>query len=98
MSKQTANLICLLVAAIWGGGFLATAGALEAFDPFSVFGTIRFIGAAIVSWIVIKSKEIKGNKGSFDLEVSISGVLMYLAFAFQTFGPDSDPTQGKMLF
>ena len=65
MSKQTANLICLLVAAIWGGGFLATAGALEAFDPFSVL-MIRFIGAAIVSWIVIK-----GNKGSFDQRFDI---------------------------
>lgn len=86
MSKQTANLICLLVAAIWGGGFLATAGALEAFDPFSVL-MIRFIGAAIVSWIVIKVKKLKVTKEAL-IKGSISGVLMYLAFAFQTFGLD----------
>lgn len=86
MKKQTANLICLLVAAIWGGGFLATAGALEAFDPFMVL-MIRFIGAAIVSWIVVKIKKLKITKEAM-IKGSISGVLMYLAFAFQTFGLD----------
>ena len=36
MSKQQANLVCLLVAAIWGGGFIATDAALRTFDPFTV--------------------------------------------------------------
>ena len=43
MSKQQANLVCLLVAAIWGGGFIATDAALQTFDPFTVL-MIRFIG------------------------------------------------------
>ena len=51
MSKQQANLVCLLVAAIWGGGFIATNAALRTFDPFTVL-MIRFIGASIVSIIV----------------------------------------------
>ena len=51
MSKQQANLVCLLVAAIWGGGFIATDAALQTFDPFTVL-MIRFIGASIVSIIV----------------------------------------------
>ena len=42
MSKQQANLVCLLVAAIWGGGFIATDAALQTFDPFTVL-MIRFI-------------------------------------------------------
>ena len=51
MSKQQANLVCLLVAAIWGGGFIATDAALRTFDPFTVL-MIRFLGASIVSIIV----------------------------------------------
>lgn len=48
MSKQQANIVCLLVAAIWGGGFIATDAALQTFAPFTVL-MIRFIGAALVS-------------------------------------------------
>ena len=36
MSKKQANLVCLIVAAIWGGGFIATDAALQTFDPFTV--------------------------------------------------------------
>ena len=31
MSKKQANLVCLIVAAIWGGGFIATDAALQTF-------------------------------------------------------------------
>ena len=31
MSKQQANLVCLLVAAIWGGGFIATDAVVQRF-------------------------------------------------------------------
>ena len=86
MNKQSANFLCLLVAAIWGGGFLATAGALEAFDPFTVL-MIRFIGAAFVSWIIFKVQKLKLTREAL-IKGSVSGILMYLAFAFQTFGLD----------
>lgn len=36
MSARIANLLCLLVALIWGGGFIATDLALESFSPFSM--------------------------------------------------------------
>ena len=58
MSKQQANLVCLLVAAIWGGGFIATDAALQTFDPFTVL-MIRFIGASIVSIIVCLVSRVK---------------------------------------
>ena len=32
MSKKQANLVCLIVAAIWGGGFIATDAALQKFE------------------------------------------------------------------
>lgn len=90
MKKQTANLICILVAAIWGGGFLATASALETFEPFTVL-MIRFLGAAFVCWIVVFIQKKKVNKSAI-LRGSISGVFLYLAFAFQTFGLDMTNT------
>lgn len=84
MSKQTANLICLFVAAVWGGGFIATDAALNTFDPFTVL-MIRFIGASLVSLVVCKVQHVKVSKKDLFCG-SIAGVLMYTAFAFQTFG------------
>lgn len=84
MSKKTANFLCLFVAAIWGGGFLATDAALHTFTPFTVL-MIRFVGAAFVCWLVCFIGKIKVNKEAF-LKGSLSGVLLYLSFAFQTFG------------
>ena len=75
MSKQQANLVCLLVAAIWGGGFIATDAALQTFDPFTVL-MIRFIGASIVSIIVCLVSRAKISREAL-FRGSISGVLMY---------------------
>ena len=33
MSKKQANLVCLIVAAIWGGGFIATDAAYKHLTP-----------------------------------------------------------------
>lgn len=84
MSKKQANLVCLIVAAIWGGGFIATDAALQTFDPLTVL-MIRFIGASLVSIVVCLCSHVKVSKQAL-FRGSISGVLMYLAFAFQTFG------------
>lgn len=84
MSKKQANLVCLIVAAIWGGGFIATDAALQTFDPFTVL-MIRFMGASLVSIVVCLCSHVKVSKQAL-VRGSISGVLMYLAFAFQTFG------------
>ena len=84
MSKKQANLVCLIVAAIWGGGFIATDAALQTFDPFTVL-MIRFMGASLVSIVVCLCSHVKVSKQAL-FRGSISGALMYLAFAFQTFG------------
>ena len=77
MSKQQANIVCLLVAAIWGGGFIATDAALQTFAPFTVL-MIRFIGAALVSIVVCMTSKVKISKEAL-VRGSISGVLMYLS-------------------
>lgn len=84
MSKRVANLLCLFVAAVWGGGFLATDAALHTFTPFTVL-MIRFVGAAFVCWIVCLIGKIKVSREAI-IKGSIAGVLLYLSFAFQTFG------------
>lgn len=84
MSKKTANLLCLLVAAVWGGGFLATASALNTFDPFTVL-MIRFTGSAIISWLMVLIQRKHMTKEAI-FRGSVSGVFLYLAFMFQTFG------------
>lgn len=84
MSKKTANFLCLFVAAVWGGGFIATDAALNTFAPFTVL-MIRFIGASFVSILVCVMQKVKISKQAI-IRGSISGLLMYTAFAFQTFG------------
>ena len=75
MSKKQANLVCLIVAAIWGGGFIATDAALQTFDPFTVL-MIRFMGASLVSIVVCLCSHVKVSKQAL-FRGSISGVLMY---------------------
>ena len=84
MNKRRANALCLFVAALWGGGFLATDAALNTFTPFNVL-MIRFIGAALVSWFVCLIKKIHISKEAI-IKGSVSGALLYLSFAFQTYG------------
>lgn len=84
MSRQKANLLCILTALIWGGGFIATDLALKTFTPFAML-LIRFVGAALLSWIPVlcQRETIKRQ----DLKTGVcSGVFLYAAFAFQTFG------------
>ena len=61
MSRKNASAICILVAAIWGGGFIATDAALATFDPFTVL-LIRFLGASLVCWIIVGIQKIRITK------------------------------------
>lgn len=98
MPAKTANLLCILVAMIWGGGFIATDVALETFSPLTMLA-IRFVGAGILAWIPVlislsqnsQNSEKKLSRTVF-LKGSLSGALLYIAFAFQTFGLDLTET------
>lgn len=84
LSKQKANFLCILTALIWGGGFVATDMALQTFSPFAML-CVRFIGAAILAWIPV----LWGKKRIQNQDIKIgfwSGLFLYAAFAFQTFG------------
>lgn len=84
MTKQKANLCCLIVALIWGGGFVATEMALTTFTPFAML-LVRFVGAAILAWIPVFVTKGKLNKDTLKIGIT-SGVMLFLAFTFQTIG------------
>lgn len=90
MSKQKANLYCLLTAVIWGGGFVATEMGLDSFTPFA-FLLLRFAGGALLAWIPVLYHHEQMTKQAVKIG-TISGVLLYLAFAFQTFGLERTTT------
>lgn len=86
MSKQKANILCILTALIWGGGFIATDLALDTFTPFAML-LLRFAGAALLAWIPFFFSKAKLNPKTLKTGM-VSGLFLYLAFAFQTFGMD----------
>lgn len=86
MSRQKANLLCILTALIWGGGFIATDLALETFTPFAML-VLRFVGAALLAWIPVIVRHEKVNRRELKTGF-LSGVFLYTAFALQTVGMD----------
>ena len=84
MTREQANLLCLLTAAIWGGGFIATDVAIDTFEPF-VFLMIRFVLAGLLAWIPLAFTRERITKETLKTGM-ISGFFLYTAFAFQTFG------------
>ena len=84
MKKSVANGLLVFVTVIWGGGFIATAAALETFQPFYVM-MIRFVGSALLSF-VIAFPRLKKIKTSTVIKGVVAGVFLFLAFSFQTFG------------
>lgn len=51
MKKMYANTILVAVTVVWGGGFIATDGALDALSP-SYIMMIRFIGTAVFPLLI----------------------------------------------
>ena len=76
--------LCLVVGILWGFGFIATSAALDAFGPYQVL-LVRFAGAAVLAWITCIITKVKFSKQVW-FKGAVCGILMYAAFAFQTFG------------
>lgn len=96
MKKMYANLMLVSVTIIWGGGFIATAGALDSISPFYVM-MIRFVGASILP-IIISFSKLKQLSNMERKHGIIAGVFLFLAFAFQTFGLQySTPSKNAFL-
>lgn len=96
MKKVYANMMLVVVTIIWGGGFIATSGALDSMTPFYIM-MIRFVGASILPLIVCFNKMKKLGKDDIRHGM-ITGTFLFLAFAFQTFGLQySSPSKNAFL-
>lgn len=79
-----ADLSLLIVAIIWGSGFVVTKNALDVMSPFYINGARFLIAAAAVNIIFFKRLK-KATR--LDIKAGIIvGFFMFLGFAFQTVG------------
>jgi len=90
-----ADVSLLLVALVWGGGFIAVKGALDSVSPFYITA-LRFSIAVIIMLLVFRNKIKLITKR--DLIVgTLVGFLLFLGFAAQTIGMKYT-TAGKNAF
>jgi len=90
-----ADMSLLLVAIMWGGGFIAVKGALDSITPFYIMA-MRF-GFSVIIMLVVFRKKIK-NITINELKIgTLVGLLLFLGFAAQTVGMKYT-TAGKNAF
>ncbi|EOS60654.1 hypothetical protein C815_01112 [Firmicutes bacterium M10-2] len=82
--KKWANIACLITAMVWGGGFIATASALDTFEPGTILA-LRFSGSAFLFLMLVLIRKPKISKEGIKASV-LSGIFLYLAFLLQTIG------------
>jgi len=79
-----ADISLLLVAMVWGGGFIAVKGALDNITPFYIMA-MRF-GISVLIMLIILRKKIKHiTKNELKIGTFV-GLLLFLGFAAQTVG------------
>jgi drug/metabolite transporter (DMT)-like permease len=84
--KETiAELSLILVALIWGSGFIATEYVIKADWNTTLIMATRFIIASVAMAIALNKKILKITKYEL-LHGSFAGVLLFFAFYLQTFG------------
>src|SRR5699024_144539 len=74
----------LVVAIVWGSGFVASAMALDYFTPYQILSlrfTLAFIGSLVIYGRNLRTVEFKEIKKGI-----VIGVFLFLAFLFQTVG------------
>ncbi|TCZ75399.1 DMT family transporter [Paenibacillus albiflavus] len=84
MRKYAGEIGLLLVAIIWGSGFVASAVSLESLSPYQVMA-IRFLIAALLMSAIFM-KYFKALKRSTIGAGVVLGVILFLAFTLQTVG------------
>ncbi len=80
-----AELQLVLVAIVWGGGFIATEYALESQMPDSLILSIRFLLAAFVLFLFSKNEIFNSNKKTL-LHGFVAGVFLFFGFFIQIVG------------
>lgn len=84
MKHKTGRIGLLIVAIIWGSGFVASAIALDSFAPTQILAlrfTLAFVLSLLIFWKDIKTIEIPEIKKGGAI-----GLFLFLAFFFQTVG------------
>ncbi len=84
MNKYLGKIGLVIVAVIWGSGFVASALALEDYSPYQILA-LRFTLAFVV-WLIINMRNLKRFSVTTMWRGSLLGVFLFLAFAFQTVG------------
>jgi drug/metabolite transporter (DMT)-like permease len=90
-----ADMSLLIVAVMWGGGFIAVKGALDSVTPFYMMA-MRFSISVIIMLFIFRKKVKLITKN--DLKVgTLVGLLLFLGFTAQTIGMQYT-TAGKNAF
>ena len=90
-----ADMSLLLVAIIWGGGFIAVKGALDTITPFYMMA-MRFSISVIIMLLVFRKRVKLITKNQLKVGTLV-GVFLFLGFAAQTVGMKYT-TAGKNAF
>jgi len=90
-----ADMSLLIVAIVWGGGFIAVKGALDSVTPFYIMA-MRFSISVIIMLFVFRKKVKLITKNEIKVG-TIVGLLLFLGFAAQTIGMQYT-TAGKNAF
>ncbi len=90
-----ADMSLLLVAIIWGGGFIAVKGALDTITPFYMMA-MRFSISVVIMLLVFRKRVKLITKNQLKVGTLV-GVFLFLGFAAQTVGMKYT-TAGKNAF
>lgn len=90
-----ADMSLLIVALVWGGGFIAVKGALDTISPFYIMA-FRFSISVLIMLLVFRKKIRVITKNDIFIG-TIVGILLFLGFAAQTVGMKYT-TAGKNAF
>lgn len=84
MRKYIGEFGLIIVAIIWGSGFVATAMTLKAYTPYQSMAARFLIGAVFL--VIVFHKQLKSINRSTLIKGIILGAILYIAFALQTVG------------
>lgn len=82
--QKLADASILLVALIWGFGFVITKNALDHFGPYAIL-MLRFLLAAATLFILVPKLFVMQSKTSW-MAAAVTGTVLFFAFALQTVG------------
>lgn len=82
--SKAADVALLIVAMIWGFGFVVTKDALDNFGPFGLL-SLRFLFSAGVLILVFRQRIVRQSRTDFRAG-AIIGLFLFAAFATQTVG------------